>query len=72
MPRILGYVFNPLSVYFCYRTTGDLHAIVYEVNNTFGGGTTMSSPIDPQDGDDWLQHALRQAVSTSRPSSKWI
>ena len=34
-PRILGYVFNPLSVYFCYRTDGDLSAIVYEVCNTF-------------------------------------
>ncbi len=35
-PRIFGYVFNPLSVYFCYRTEGDLSAIVYEVCNTFG------------------------------------
>jgi len=35
-PRILGYVFNPLSVYFCYRTDGALNAIVYEVCNTFG------------------------------------
>ena len=34
-PRILGYVFNPLSVYFCYCTGGDLSAIVYEVCNTF-------------------------------------
>jgi DUF1365 family protein len=36
MPRILGYVFNPLSVYFCHDATGDLQAILYEVNNTFG------------------------------------
>jgi uncharacterized protein len=36
MPRVLGYVFNPLSVYFCYRRTGEIAAIVYEVNNTFG------------------------------------
>src|SRR5262249_48726005 len=36
MPRVLGYVFNPLSVYFCYRRTGVLAAVVYEVNNTFG------------------------------------
>lgn len=36
MPRILGYVFNPISVYFCHRTDGTLSAILYEVNNTFG------------------------------------
>jgi DUF1365 family protein len=36
MPRLFGYVFNPLSVYFCYRKTGELHAILYEVRNTFG------------------------------------
>lgn len=36
MPRILGYAFNPLSVYFCDAPQGGLQAIVYEVNSTFG------------------------------------
>ena len=36
MPRILGYAFNPLSVYFCHDAAGSLRAILYEVNNTFG------------------------------------
>jgi uncharacterized protein len=36
MPRVLGYAFNPLSVYFCYRDDGALEAIIYEVHNTFG------------------------------------
>lgn len=36
MPRVLGYSFNPLSVYFCYRVGDVLAAIVYEVHNTFG------------------------------------
>jgi hypothetical protein len=35
-PRMLGHVFNPLSVYFCDDALGDLAAIIYEVNNTFG------------------------------------
>lgn len=35
MPRVLGYVFNPLSTYFCYGPDGDLRAMVYEVHNTF-------------------------------------
>ena len=35
-PRVLGFAFNPISVYFCYE--GDrLAAVVYEVKNTFGG-----------------------------------
>jgi DUF1365 family protein len=36
MPRILGYVFNPLSIFFCHTRDGSLNAILYEVNNTFG------------------------------------
>lgn len=36
MPRLFNYVFNPLSVYFCYRADGALAAIVHEVSNTFG------------------------------------
>jgi uncharacterized protein len=36
MPRIFGYGFNPLSIYFCYRRDGALAALLYEVRNTFG------------------------------------
>jgi DUF1365 family protein len=36
MPRLFNYVFNPLSVYFCYRTDATIAALVYEVSNTFG------------------------------------
>jgi DUF1365 family protein len=35
MPRTLGYCFNPLSIFFCYRKDGSLAAIVYQVHNTF-------------------------------------
>ena len=36
MPRLLGHVFNPLSLYYCHRRDGTLAAMLYEVNNTFG------------------------------------
>lgn len=36
MPRLFNYVFNPLSVYFCWRRDGALAALVHEVSNTFG------------------------------------
>lgn len=35
MPRVLGFVFNPLSVHFCYAADGTLQAILYQVHNTF-------------------------------------
>jgi DUF1365 family protein len=35
-PRLLGYTFNPLSVYFCYRADGQLALLIYEVRNTLG------------------------------------
>lgn len=36
MPRVLGYVFNPVSFWFCHRADGTLRAIVADVHNTFG------------------------------------
>ena len=35
MPRMLGHVFNPISVWFCHRRDGSLSTIIYEVTNTF-------------------------------------
>lgn len=35
-PRVLGYVFNPVSFWFCHNISGKLIAIIAEVNNTFG------------------------------------
>ena len=34
-PRIWGYVFNPLSVFFIYDKKSNLISILYEVKNTF-------------------------------------
>lgn len=35
-PRVLGYVFKPVSFWYCHRADGSLRAILAEVNNTFG------------------------------------
>ena len=35
-PRVLGYVFKPVSFWYCHRADGSLAAVVVEVNNTFG------------------------------------
>lgn len=44
-PRVLGYVFNPLTVYLCHRTDGGLAAMLYEVNNTFGDRHSYLIPV---------------------------
>ena len=35
-PRIFGYVFNPLSIFFVYNQNSKLISVLYEVKNTFG------------------------------------
>jgi hypothetical protein len=44
-PRLLGYTFNPLSVYFCYRAGGELSLMIYEVRNTFGDIHSYVLPV---------------------------
>jgi DUF1365 family protein len=46
MPRILGFAFNPLSVFFCHARDGRLRAILYEVNNTFGQRHSYLLPVE--------------------------
>lgn len=36
MPRVLGTVFNPISIYWCHRPDGALECVVVEVHNTYG------------------------------------
>ncbi|MFI5930910.1 DUF1365 domain-containing protein [Actinoplanes sp. NPDC051494] len=35
--RVFGYVFNPLTVYWCHHRDGRLAAVLAEVHNTYGG-----------------------------------
>lgn len=46
MPRVLGMVFNPLTVYFCHAADGALQAMLYEVNNTFGQRHSYLIPVE--------------------------
>jgi DUF1365 family protein len=46
-PRILGWVFNPLAVYYAYDARDRLLALVYEVRNTFGERHTYVCPVAP-------------------------
>jgi hypothetical protein len=49
-PRLFGFVFNPLTVWFCHAGDGALAAIVYEVHNTFGERHAYVLPAHGDDG----------------------
>jgi uncharacterized protein len=51
-PRLLGYTFNPLSVYFCYRADGTLGLLIYEVRNTFGDIHSYALAVKPDEVSD--------------------
>jgi DUF1365 family protein len=60
MPRILGFAFNPLSVWFCHDPAGALTAIIYEVNNTFGERHSYLLPVAAGSGDDVAQNVVKR------------
>jgi DUF1365 family protein len=51
--RIFGYVFNPVSFFFCYSAGERLAAIVCEVNNTFG--ESHAYVLKAQQRPDWRE-----------------
>jgi hypothetical protein len=65
-PRVLGYVFNPIAMWFCHDRQGALRAVLCEVNNTFGERHTYlvaHGDARPIAGGDWLQ--ARKALHVS-------
>ena len=47
-PRLFGFTFNPLSVYFCHLADGTLTMMIYEVRNTFGDIHAYVLPVKPE------------------------
>jgi DUF1365 family protein len=59
MPRILGWSFNPLSVFFCHRRSGELFAILWEVDNTFGQRHAYLIPVETVEGGEIVQSCAK-------------
>lgn len=55
-PRVLGYVFNPITLWFCYDSEERLIAVLYEVSNTFGQHHAYLLPVEP--GEERVCHAF--------------
>ena len=64
-PRMLGYVFNPLSVYYCHDRSGTLRALIYEVSNTFGERHSYLFPVEAGADGAVARHACDKAFHVS-------
>ncbi len=62
-PRVFGYAFNPLSVYYCSRDDGVVFAIIYEVHNTFGERHVYVLPVPKP--SNWIQQTSEKALFVS-------
>lgn len=60
-PRVLGYVFNPLSIWYCYGPSGDLRGVIHEVRNTFGDRHSYLVPV----GEGGLEHEFEKKLHVS-------
>ena len=50
LPRVVGYIFNPVSFYFCMNPAGSPVCAVAEVGNTFGEKKLYLLPKPGEDG----------------------
>ncbi len=62
-PRIFGYVFNPLSVFFIYNKNSELISILYEVKNTFGEQHTYVFKIN--ESGNLIKHTCQKKFHVS-------
>ena len=62
-PRIFGYVFNPLSVFYIYNSNSNLISVLYEVKNTFGEQHTYIFKTDIN--HNLIQHKCKKKFHVS-------
>jgi len=62
-PRIFGYVFNPLSVFYVYDKNLDLISVLYEVKNTFGQQHTYI--FKAKKNQNLIQHICKKKFHVS-------
>ena len=61
-PRVLGHVFNPLSIWYCYGPDQTLKGVIYEVRNTFGDRHSYVVPVGE---DRKLSHRFDKRLHVS-------
>lgn len=63
-PRILGYGFDPLTVWYCHDDAGRLAGVIHEVRNTFGEWHSYVAPV-AEPSDRVLTHSAEKAFHVS-------
>nr|WP_314260333.1 DUF1365 family protein [uncultured Devosia sp.] len=62
-PRLLGFAFNPITVYYCEDAEGVTRFMAYEVRNTFGEHHFYQAAVTPEDGE--IHHQAKKAFYVS-------
>ena len=62
-PRLLGFAFNPITVYYCDDAAGVTRFLAYEVSNTFGEHHFYQAAVDAQGPE--IQHETEKAFFVS-------
>ena len=63
--RMLGYCFNPISVFYCFDETDNLYATVYDVHNTRGERHTYTLAASTNIDAEWIQQKCAKAMYVS-------
>lgn len=61
MPRLLGYAFNPISVFYAFDTDDNVTGVIYEVHNTFGERHSYAFAIT----DNLADHSIDKSLYVS-------
>ena len=64
-PRVFGYAFNPLAVWYCYAADNRLAAILYDVSNTFGQAHAYLLPVAAQPSGPAIDQACAKRFYVS-------
>lgn len=63
-PRLFGYAFNPLTVFFAEDADGKPLLLIYEVHNTFGEHHFYQTVVEPSDAPE-IRHTSKKAFYVS-------
>lgn len=65
-PRIIGFVFNPLSLFYCLDAQGRCFAVVHEVHNTFGERHAYVLPVNRTESSPaWIEQSTDKELFVS-------
>lgn len=64
-PRMWNYVFNPLTVYYCFAPGGQLRAVLHQVKNTFGDQHGYLIPVEERSKSVKVKQATQKIFHVS-------